>query len=133
MADHRYVPPGTSADDRHRVALAILLSQLKMRLRMTINTILDIRVHTRGMTEAEALRLMQVRGHQEEGEAVGKWRRALLTSCQLSTYYVGFVAVDDVVRTLQSARPEWREKQVHDAVLAHGSPPPRHLPTLLGL
>jgi len=133
MADHRYVPTGTSADDRHQVALAIRLSQLKMRLRMTINTILDIRVHTRGMTEEEALRLMQVRGHQEEGEAVGKWRRALLTSCQLSTYYVGFVAVDDVVRSLQSARPEWREKQVHDAVLAHGSPPPRHLPTLLGL
>ena len=133
MADHRYVPAGTSAEDRHQVALAIRLSQLKMRLRMTINTILDIRVHTRGMTEEEALRLMQVRGHQEEGEAVGKWRRALLTSCQLSTYYVGFVAVDDVVRTLQSARPEWHEKQVHDAVLAHGSPPPRHLPTLLAL
>jgi uncharacterized protein (DUF885 family) len=133
MADHRYVPSGTSAADRHQVALAIRLSQLKMRLRMTINTILDIRVHTRGMTEEEALRLMQVRGHQEEGEAVGKWRRALLTSCQLSTYYVGFVAVDDVVRTVQSAHPKWREKQVHDAVLAHGTPPPRHLPALLGL
>jgi uncharacterized protein (DUF885 family) len=133
MADHRYVPLGTSAADREQVALAIRLSQLKMRLRMTINTILDIRVHTRGMTEAEALRLMQVRGHQEEGEAVGKWRRALLTSCQLSTYYVGFLAIDEVVRDLQGAHPEWREKQVHDAVLAHGTPPPRHLPVLLGL
>ncbi len=39
------------------------------------------------------MRLMQVRGHQEEGEAAGKWRRALLTSTQLSTYYVGWTAV----------------------------------------
>jgi uncharacterized protein (DUF885 family) len=104
-----------------------------MRLRMTINTILDIRVHTRGMTEDEALRLMQVRGHQEEGEAVGKWRRAQLTSCQLSTYYVGHVAVADVVRDLRAAHPEWNDREVHDAVLAHGSPPPRHLPALLAL
>jgi uncharacterized protein (DUF885 family) len=131
MADHRYAPP--DARDRDRAALAIRLSQLKMRLRMTINTILDIRVHTRGMTEDEALRLMQVRGHQEEGEAVGKWRRAQLTSCQLSTYYVGYVAVADVVRDLRVAHPEWNERQVHDAVLAHGTPPPRHLPALLGL
>ena len=131
MADHGHAPPDTA--DRDRAALAIRLSQLKMRLRMTINTILDIRVHTRGMTEDEALRLMQGRGHQEEGEAVGKWRRAQLTSCQLSTYYVGYVAVADVVRDLRAAHPEWNEREVHDAVLAHGTPPPRHLPALLGL
>ena len=33
--------------------------------------------------------LMTERGFQEEGEAAGKWRRALLTSTQLSTYFVG--------------------------------------------
>lgn len=27
---------------------------------------------------------------QEEGEAVGKWRRARLTSAQLTTYFYGF-------------------------------------------
>ncbi len=85
------------------------------------------------LTETEAMRLMQVRGHQEEGEAVGKWRRALLTSTQLSTYYVGYVAVHDLVRDLRAANPGWSDRQVHDAVLAHGSPPPRHLRTLLGL
>jgi uncharacterized protein (DUF885 family) len=100
---------------------------------MTINAILDVRVHTRGMTEAEAMRLMQVRGHQEEGEAVGKWRRALLTSTQLSTYYVGYVAVSDLVRDLRAAQPSWSDRQLHDAVLAHGSPPPRHLRHLLGV
>jgi len=133
MADHGYAPRSVAAADRDRAALAIRLQQLKMQLRMTINAILDVRVHTRGMTEEEALRLMQVRGHQEEGEAVGKWRRALLTSTQLSTYYVGSIAVADVVGDLRAANPGWSDLRVHDAVLAHGTPPPRHLHALLGL
>ena len=132
-AEALMVERGYDAGLGERAALAIRLQQLKMQLRMTINAILDVRVHTRGMTEVEAMRLMQVRGHQEEGEAVGKWRRAMLTSTQLSTYYVGYVAVHDLVRDLRAARPTWSDRQIHDAVLGHGSPPPRHLRTLLGI
>lgn len=112
---------------------ALRMHQLKMQLRMTINAILDARVHAHGMTEDEAMRLMMGRGHQEEGEAAGKWRRALLTSAQLSTYYVGYVEVRDLARDLASARPGSSPRERHDAMLAHGSPPPRHLRTLLGL
>ena len=110
---------------------AVRMQQLKMQLRMTINAILDARVHAHGMTEDEAMRLMTVRGHQEEGEAVGKWRRALLTSAQLSTYYVGFTEVSDLVRDLRAARAGQPDRAVHDAVLGHGSPPARHLRALL--
>jgi uncharacterized protein (DUF885 family) len=112
---------------------ALRMQQLKMQLRMTINAILDARVHAHGMTEDEGMRLMMVRGHQEEGEAAGKWRRALLSSGQLSTYYVGYVEVSDLARDLAAARPELSVRDRHDAMLAHGSPPPRHLRTLLGL
>ncbi len=112
---------------------ALRMQQLKMQLRMTINAILDARVHAHGMTEDEAMRLMMVRGHQEEGEAAGKWRRALLSSAQLSTYYVGYVEVSDVARDLATARPELSVRGRHDAMLAHGSPAPRHLRTLLDL
>ncbi len=111
----------------------VRLQQLKMQLRMVINAILDVRVHAHGMTEDEAIALMMQRGFQEEGEAVGKWRRALLTSAQLSTYYVGFVEVSDLVSDLRRARPGATDRDVHDAVLGFGSPPPRHLRTLLGL
>ncbi|HEX2810791.1 MAG TPA: DUF885 domain-containing protein, partial [Kineosporiaceae bacterium] len=112
---------------------ALRMQQLKMQLRTTINAVLDIRVHAHGMTEAEAMQLMTLRGHQEEGEAVGKWRRALLTSAQLATYYVGYHEVRDIVRALRATRSAASERQLHDAVLAHGSPSPRHLRTLLGL
>jgi uncharacterized protein (DUF885 family) len=131
MVERGYAPPGAS--DPERAALAIRLQQLKMQLRMTINAVLDVRVHSRGMTEEEAMRLMQVRGHQEEGEAVGKWRRALLTSTQLSTYYVGYLGIRDVVGDVRAAHPSWTDRELHDAVLAHGSPPPRHLRALLGV
>jgi len=127
LVAHAGLGLGPAVDD------ALRMQQLKMQLRSTINAILDVRVHARGMTRDEAMELMTGRGHQELGEAAGKWRRALLTSAQLSTYYVGYREVRDVVRRLKNARPAWGERQLHDAVLAHGSPPPRHLRTLLGL
>jgi uncharacterized protein (DUF885 family) len=123
MADHEY--PG-DGDPR-----SIRMQQLKMQLRMTINAILDASVHAHGMTEAQAMALMMDRGYQEEGEAAGKWRRAQLTSAQLSTYYVGYTEIADLSRDLRAARPEWTEQQVHDTMLAHGSPPARFVHALV--
>ncbi|WP_300609848.1 DUF885 domain-containing protein, partial [Trebonia sp.] len=122
MADHGY--PG-EGDTR-----AVRMQQLKMQLRSIINAILDARVHAHGMTEAEAMALMTTRGFQEEGEAAGKWRRALLTSAQLSTYYVGYTEISDLAKELLAA-PGATERAVHDRMLAHGSPPVRLLRTLL--
>ncbi|GAA2685498.1 DUF885 domain-containing protein [Actinoplanes palleronii] len=109
---------------------AVKLQQLKMQLRMSLNAIIDQLVHCEDLPESEAMALMTGRGFQEEGEAAGKWRRALLTSTQLSTYFVGYTEVAG----LAAARPFGATpKAWHDAMLAHGSPPPRHLRTLLGV
>ena len=110
---------------------AVRMQRLKMQLRMIINAILDARIHGHGMTETEAMTLMTGRGHQEEGEAAGKWRRAQLTSAQLSTYYVGYCEVSDLAGDLRAADPGLTEQQVHDRMLAHGSPPVRLLRTLI--
>jgi uncharacterized protein (DUF885 family) len=108
--------------------LALRLHQLKMQLRMSINAILDQAVHCDGMTEGEAMALMTERGFQEDGEAAGKWRRALLTSTQLSTYFVGY----NEVAAIGKARPDGVTPRVwHDQMLSHGSPSPRHLRSLL--
>ena len=82
---------------------------------------------------AEAMALMTEQGFQEEGEAVGKWRRALLTHAQLPTYFVGYRAVSSIAHDLRVLHPQWSDAQVHDLMLGHGSPAPRHLRTLLGL
>lgn len=110
--------------------LPLRLQQLKMQLRMTINAILDQLVHCADLSEEDGMALMTERGFQEEGEAAGKWRRALLTSTQLSTYFVGYTEVSAIAR----ARPAGASmREWHDAMLAHGSPPPRHLRTLLSV
>ncbi|GAA2621207.1 DUF885 domain-containing protein [Paractinoplanes durhamensis] len=110
--------------------LPVRLQQLKMQLRMSLNAIIDQLVHCDDLPEAEAMALMTGRGFQEEGEAAGKWRRALLTSTQLSTYFVGYTEVAEIA----AARPFGATpKAWHDAMLAHGSPPPRHLRTLVGV
>jgi uncharacterized protein (DUF885 family) len=110
--------------------LPVRLQQLKMQLRMTINALLDQLVHCEELPEAEAMALMTGRGFQEEGEAAGKWRRALLTSTQLSTYFVGYSEVAEIA----AARPAGVSvRDWHDAMLAHDCPPPRHLRTLLGV
>ncbi|GAB2703105.1 DUF885 domain-containing protein [Nocardia thraciensis] len=110
--------------------LPVRLQRLKMQLRATINAILDQGVHCDGMTEAEAMDLMLRRGFQEEGEAAGKWRRAQLSSTQLSTYFVGYAEMSAIA----AARPAAvSPRGWHDAMLAHGSPAPRHLRTLLGM
>ena len=110
---------------------AVRMQQLKMQLRTIINAILDARIHGHGMTEAEAIALMTGRGFQEEGEAAGKWRRAQLTSAQLSTYYVGYSEISDLADDLRAAEPGLPDQQVHDRMLAHGSPPVRLLRTLI--
>jgi uncharacterized protein (DUF885 family) len=123
MAEQQY--PG-EGDPR-----AVRMQQLKMQLRTIINAILDARIHGHGMTEAEAMALMTGRGYQEEGEAAGKWRRAQLTSAQLSTYYVGYCEISDLADDLRAAEPGLTDQQVHDRMLAHGSPPVRLLRTLI--
>ena len=113
--------------------LAIRMQQLKMQARMTINALLDIGVHTEHMTEDEAMNLMQIRGFQEEGEAAGKWRRALLTAGQLPTYFVGYRAVKELAHDLRVMHSDWSWQQIHDLMLSFGSPAPRYVRELVGL
>jgi uncharacterized protein (DUF885 family) len=124
---------GYSPQSNPASSLAIRLQQLKMQTRMIINTILDIGVHTKDMSEHQAMDLMMQRGYQEEGEAAGKWRRALLTSGQLPTYFVGYLAVKGLADDLKVMHPDWSLQQIHDLLLSFGSPAPRYVRELVGL
>jgi uncharacterized protein (DUF885 family) len=110
------------------------MQQLKMRLRLLINSIIDQKIHTAGMTEEEALQLMMNEGFQEEGEAVGKWRRACMSSTQLSTYYVGNMEINDIRRAYEAKHGRDIDiKSMHDQILSFGSPPPKYIKQLLEL
>lgn len=110
------------------------MQQLKMRLRVIINAIIDQKIHTDGMTEKEATEFMMNEGFQEDGEAIGKWKRAQLSSTQLSTYYVGAVEVNDI-RKAYEARQTGKIDflLMHDAMLSFGSPAPKYVREMMGL
>ena len=112
----------------------VRMQQLKMKLRVIINSILDQKIHTAGMTEKEAMDLMMNEGFQEEGEAAGKWRRAQLGSTQLSTYYVGSVEVGDIRRAYEAKhKGKVDMKQMHDMMLSFGSPAAKYVKEMMGL
>jgi uncharacterized protein (DUF885 family) len=70
-------------DPRYRI------SYLKVWLRAVGNSILDVRMQTMGMTDAQAMSFMMNDCFQTRAEAEGKLQRAKLSSTQLPTYYVG--------------------------------------------
>ncbi len=112
----------------------VKMQQLKMKLRVIINAIIDQKIHTAGMTEKEAVAFMMNEGFQEEGEAAGKWRRANLSSTQLSTYYVGSLEVTDIRRDYEKKMgAKFDMKKAHDLMLSFGSPAPKYVRESMGL
>jgi uncharacterized protein (DUF885 family) len=137
------IDAGFGADDP-----ALLLNHWKFYLRSTTNALIDIGIHTAGMTEDEAIDLMVDGGFQEEAEARSKYDRARLSSTQLCTYFVGSVEMWDLERERRrrlaaasgdprgaDAVPEPRVvggfgetpgfiyREHLEAVLSHGEPP----------
>jgi uncharacterized protein (DUF885 family) len=112
----------------------VKMQQLKMRLRVICNAILDQSIHTAGMTEQQALDLMMKEGFQQEGEAVAKWKRARLSSAQLSTYFVGTAEHLDLrERAKAKLGDKFDLKKYNDTVLSFGSPPAKYVRELMGL
>jgi uncharacterized protein (DUF885 family) len=113
----------------------VRMQQLKMRLRLIINAMIDQGIHTAQMSEKQAIDLMMNEGFQEEGEAAGKWRRACLTSAQLSTYYVGNLEMNDIRRRYEKklGTQAIDLKKLHDTMLSFGSPAPKYVKEMMGL
>ncbi|MEO7206619.1 MAG: DUF885 domain-containing protein [Steroidobacteraceae bacterium] len=100
------------------------LTLAKQRLRVLANTILDVRLQTMGMSDAEALDLMTKETYQEPEEAIAKLQRAKLSSCQLPTYYAGYKGWLAVREHFQNAHGDAMSlKQFHEAALREGAVP----------
>jgi uncharacterized protein (DUF885 family) len=110
----------------------VRMQQLKMRLRAICNAILDQSIHAGNMSEKEAMDLMTKEGYQQEGEAVAKWKRARLTSAQLSTYFVGATEHLDLRAAEQKKLDsDFNLKKYNDQVISYGSPPVKYVRELM--
>jgi uncharacterized protein (DUF885 family) len=112
----------------------VKMQQLKMRLRVICNAIIDQSIHAGNMSEQEALDVMLKEGFQQEGEAVAKWKRARLSSTQLSTYFVG-VTEHLALREQAKARDgaKFDLGKYNDTVISFGSPPVKYVREMMGL
>src|SRR3954465_8999879 len=112
----------------------VKMQQLKMRLRVICNAIIDQSIHAGNMSEQEALDVMMKEGFQQEGEAVAKWKRARLSSSQLSTYFVG-VTEHLAMREQAKARDgaKFDLKKYNDTFFSFGSPPVKYVREMMGL
>ncbi len=112
----------------------VKMQQLKMRLRAIANAILDQSIHAGNMTEQQAMDLMTKATFQEQGEATLKWKRARLTSAQLSTYFVGVSEHLDLRAAAQKKfGKDFDLKKYNDQVISYGSPPVKYVRELMGL
>ena len=84
--------------------LLMRLVVMKWHLRGASNAILDQMIHLDGCDEKTAMTLMMDDAFQEEREAAGKYRRAQLTSAQLSTYFAGYREILDLREAVTKAR-----------------------------
>jgi uncharacterized protein (DUF885 family) len=112
--------------------LALRLTQLKFYLRAVANAILDHKMHCTQLTDDEAMDLLVRRSFQSEGEARLKVIRAKQTSCQLSTYFVGRMAMYHLRQEVQrELGDKFNLGRYHEAVLEQGSVPVKYLPELV--
>jgi uncharacterized protein (DUF885 family) len=107
------------------------LTLQKEMLRVLANAILDVRLHTREMTDQQALDLMEKETFQETEEATAKLQRAKLASCQLPTYYVGWRDWNRLRDQYQRMKADqYSLREFHDRALKEGAVP---LPALARL
>jgi uncharacterized protein (DUF885 family) len=100
------------------------LTLQKQLLRVLANTILDVRLQTMGMTDAQAIDLMTKMTYQESEEAGEKLQRAKLSSCQLPSYYAGYKGWLDVRSHYQARQgAAFKLKQFHESALKEGAVP----------
>ncbi len=122
------VEEGYLAGPSGKVNPKLHLTLLKGELRAIANAILDVRMHTRNMSDQEAMDLMIEDTFQERTEAEQKLRRAKLSSAQLPTYFVGLREWLRLREEMRAATGDaFSLKHFHDRALAEGALP---MPTL---
>lgn len=104
------------------------LMRMKIWLRATANTILDIRLQTMNMTDQQALDLMIGDCFQTQAEADGKLVRAKLSSTQLPTYFLGNRQWWDLRKKYEAAKGSAFElEEFHNRALDQGPLPIEYL------
>lgn len=110
------------------------LAHLKKQLENAARAIVDVRVHTQGMTRDEVLRFVKQDALQDDQFAANMWVRAITTAPQLTTYHLGFAQVNGLYQDVRAQRGAgFRLREFMDGMLELGPVPvARYRERLLG-
>jgi uncharacterized protein (DUF885 family) len=104
----------------------------KWNLRSVTNTILDYSVHVLGMTQEQAMDLLERQAFQTHQEAAEKWQRVQLSSVQLTSYFSGY---SDIMELREKRKQELGErfdlKKFNEEFLSYGNAPVRVIGQLM--
>ena len=104
----------------------------KWNLRSVTNTILDYSVHVLGMTEEQAMDLLERQAFQTHSEAVEKWHRVQVSSVQLTSYFSGYSEIMELrEQRKQALGDKFKLKDFHEQFLSYGSAPVRVIRELM--
>jgi uncharacterized protein (DUF885 family) len=108
------------------------LMYYKWNLRSTCNTILDYSVHTKNMSQEEAMNLLINEAFQQKTEAEGKWKRVSVTQVQLCCYFTGYTEIYDFREELKKQMGDKFDlKKFHEKFLSYGSAPVKYIKELM--
>ncbi len=101
------------------------LGRLADQLWRAARIILDVSLHTRGMTVEEGIAFLVDRCQLEPANAAAEVHRYTSDPTQPQSYLMGKIQILEIVSALKKARPDASLRELHDAILAAGSLPPR--------
>ena len=101
------------------------LWRLKDQLWRAARIILDVSLHTRGMSVQQATDFLVTECRLEPSNALAEVRRYTGSPTQPQSYLMGKLIILELVRDYRKANKDISMRQLHDAILACGSLPPR--------
>ncbi|MFL5377435.1 MAG: DUF885 domain-containing protein [Myxococcales bacterium] len=111
---------GEARNDRYR------FFDLRGRMIVAANAVLDTELQGGSMTDEEALRFMIEDGFQERAQAEKKLVRAKLDSTQLCQYFLGWSEIERLERDVRQ-KGAFDQRAFDEALLSHGTLAVKHL------
>jgi len=87
-------------------------AHIKKQMENIARVIVDIRVHTKGMTRDEVIKFVTEEAMQGPQLAANMWTRSITSSPQITTYYLGFSKVRALFDDVRAARG--KDFRLHD-------------------
>jgi len=103
------------------------LARLQDQLWRAARIILDVSLHTKGMTVEEGVNFLVEKVGLERTNALAEVRRYTMSPTQPMSYLMGKLEILKVIEAYKKRQPNASLREIHDAILSCGSLPPKLL------